>query len=1037
MGCVFLEMATVLLGRSLNDLEVYYATHGTTSRYFYKNEEATEGWINELSSGSDPDEKEVLEWTRSMLKESQTERPTASQIVAKIADTPSEYRYFCFNCLEDAPTSDASRQKFYNISNSDIVNGAILQSYLRRDSVLDTDSEDDTVTSKILEEKGVVSVATEVEHLDDAVEVEIVETFPGEPDIPPASHQHVPNRSLEASPNKPIPIEQHTRADKTREFVTHDDSTPSRMASGVSLRSSIKTPGKPSAAKEVRFGQKHSNEEHSTSSGRFSGLTADRRPLPSEPPEDPVDLDEMPIIAPEPLIAPPLDSQTCYPLPRATLVPSYVLAGSNRFSMKEVRGSDITMGSHNLFVYGRLMFPSVLRAFAARSTQGQGVYSPMHQRRLVPTSSDWANADVSVKNAAEAMTPAKLKDYDAWRPSRMECAAIQHVSRTSSILRNRSERGIPSLEATPSGEVVGFLILGVTEEVLRYCDLVFTSDAESLKRAQRTSEEGGSASHVDGLLQRKLVAVDVQLTSGEYRSLPANTYVWSKGTDHLRHPWRPEAFVRSGDFQNMSHVDGSDWRGEEMMLSKTMKVAYALAGDELCSAIISNDMPKLKNLIDDYRNVDARCRKYGTPLQAAVSTGNDEFVRLLLAHGANPSSKGGKYGSPLIAATVGKRRAITRILLKHRADIFTSHPQYVNALYQAVGSTDYALTEMLLEGGAWLSKDYGEIRDLAIEKRDRELQDLLVEYDVRDAYENPLEERHVGNQPERKHREDVGFLRRYGPVTKAVLRKFVVVSGESGSLRGRKGVAITRAALEAGAPPMILDLIRNAIDPVMKLIDMLKAADKQEELKQKSAVGSTGRVEELDSDEGECELNDQGMSPTTHNSRSGKDITIPVLDQSSSPLSRNSSTSSMSSSRSSSSGEFQHPRKHVKFEENVGNTGAALKLPLRTQRDVSPKDHGAEGYRIARDSGRDTSSSHSERHSGYRSPTPQDPGEPRCRPIVPQIITPSSGRLPLRRPSVVEQVTPSRSSRQMSPVASPKSPQYLVSTTHALFASLA
>lgn len=68
------------------------------------------------------------------------------------------------------------------------------------------------------------------------------------------------------------------------------------------------------------------------------------------------------------------------------------------------------------------------------------------------------------------------------------------------------------------------------------------------------------------------------------------------------------------------------------------------------------------------------------------------------------------------------------------------------------------------------------------------------------------------------------------------------------SFRGRKGVRFTRAAFAAGAPPLILDHIQNAINPVMKLIDLLKAADNQQEAKQKDAMVSIGKVEEIESD---------------------------------------------------------------------------------------------------------------------------------------------------------------------------------------------
>jgi hypothetical protein len=372
MGCVFLEMATVLLGRSLNDLEAYYATHGTTSRYFYKNEEATEGWIDDLGSIAHPDDREVLEWTRSMLVESQKDRPTASQIVAKIADTPSEHRYFCFNCLEDDPINDGGHRQPYHPSTSDIVNGATLQSYVRRDSIHDSD-EDDTVTSKILEEKGMVSVATECDVSDDATQVEQPMAASGESGtIRDAQKltEEVEGVPVPTPTAAELPVVQDQGCDTT----VAKEATSLPAGSITPLRSSLKAAGTPATEKEVRFRPNTDFRfEFRTSSKRFSGLTADRRPLPAEPLEDTVDIEEMPIVAPEPLRPPPLGAGIYYPPPKATLVPSYILAGSNRFSMKEVRASDATMGTHNLFVYGRLMFPSALRAFAARSTQGQGV----------------------------------------------------------------------------------------------------------------------------------------------------------------------------------------------------------------------------------------------------------------------------------------------------------------------------------------------------------------------------------------------------------------------------------------------------------------------------------------------------------------------------------------------------------------------------------------------------------------------------------------------------------------------------------------
>ena len=112
-----------------------------------------------------------------------------------------------------------------------------------------------------------------------------------------------------------------------------------------------------------------------------------------------------------------------------------------------------------------------------------------------------------------------------------------------------------------------------------------------------------------------------------------------------------------------------------------------------------------------------------------------------------------------------------------------------------------------------------------------------MEYDVRDIQQYRLEEdRSSLSISNGRCLADAGGLSKYGNVTKAVIKKFLVLSGESGSFRGRKGVRITRAALAAGAPPLILDHIRNAMDPIMKLIDLLKAVDSQQEVKQKHAI---------------------------------------------------------------------------------------------------------------------------------------------------------------------------------------------------------
>lgn len=169
---------------------------------------------------------------------------------------------------------------------------------------------------------------------------------------------------------------------------------------------------------------------------------------------------------------------------------------------------------------------------------------------------------------------------------------------------------------------------------------------------------------------------------------------------------------------------------------------------------------------------------------------------------------------------------------------------HVNALYQAVAHGDYALAEMLLDSGAWLCREWREVRDLAEELGDGDVQSLLEGYDVRKMHMRYLREsEHL--EEERAGRDEVyddsvnvrllpGQLRHrainwddvnLSKVGVAVVRRIATASRMSGSWKGRRGVAVVLAALNAGAPKEILKLLRGVVNPLRRLAQILREAE--------------------------------------------------------------------------------------------------------------------------------------------------------------------------------------------------------------------
>ncbi|KAK3370365.1 hypothetical protein B0H63DRAFT_486870 [Podospora didyma] len=436
------------------------------------------------------------------------------------------------------------------------------------------------------------------------------------------------------------------------------------------------------------------------------------------------------------------------------------------------------------------------------------------------------------------MTPARLNGFDRWRPDSLNCAAILESNQTSRVLRRRQQNGHEELSFAPPGYVEGFLILGLRPEALRYLDLVFGSDRRTLRTMRPHDDEDRDEDDSEEeqrlqLLRRRQVEVQVQSITGEMTTVSTDTYVWNGSSADFSggNSWEEERFLGSSPMQTLLDESQPTWAKEEQSLATIMKTSFVQAGDYLCGPIMAGNLEELTALLagnkSSFNNPNAGCRVYGHPLQAAIAVGNKDMVQLLLDHDAKVNATGGQYGTPLIAATRTSRKAITKLLLHHGADVFAADRVHVNALYQAVANSDYAVTEMLLEHGAWLGRHWFETLDAAEEAGDEEIRTLLARYDVRKIHRQHMED--GGDECNDANGGGDWNGVRYSKVLTAVVRKVAAVHKVSGNWKGRRGVAVTVAALDAGAPLRLIGMLRNAVTPVKAIFDILEKGDKEQE----------------------------------------------------------------------------------------------------------------------------------------------------------------------------------------------------------------
>jgi ankyrin repeat protein/serine/threonine protein kinase len=101
LGCVFLEMTTVLKGLDLSDVRVFFEGYGSGSTIFASNYYATESWIVQLRvTGESNIDNQPLEWIGQMLKPAPQRRVTAKELfnTINIVNGSERQAVYCRNC---------------------------------------------------------------------------------------------------------------------------------------------------------------------------------------------------------------------------------------------------------------------------------------------------------------------------------------------------------------------------------------------------------------------------------------------------------------------------------------------------------------------------------------------------------------------------------------------------------------------------------------------------------------------------------------------------------------------------------------------------------------------------------------------------------------------------------------------------------------------------------------------------------------------------------------------------------------------------
>ncbi|KAL9087159.1 MAG: hypothetical protein Q9165_006810 [Trypethelium subeluteriae] len=899
LGCVFLEMAVVLAGRTLRDMKTFFSTNGSKREFIYSNPDALSLWIQELRSTmvdsaadytlerSQPPDYQPLDLVRRMCDRDPDRRISSETLVRTIFDfsAPPHYVGQCcrnFKIRVSLDSLDGEPEK-WNEERTPVLH--YLEDHNKAD---DLQQVRDARTSNYLPpsvedaDLTTTTLVAEPECLPEGAGVLVSSTSDDEGSAP-NSYPPVPLPTEKETQLRPLNRSEQKSTEHPRTLST-ENKLPSRVR-GVVERGRMLPPtnldsiacpwpnckppsglamlyfdGPQSLRSHIR--EKHNVHEYSwtrlldgdsalclTSEtghfirvdpktkhsafthgdgvfGRFDEKQRQEHQSPTKGMRTggQGDLSSMIKVKMPGVIGKEEVAWGSARIPKSSYVPSYVLASMNQFRKAELTET-ISAIRKPLFVYGSLMFPSILKRHGESLMSSTGIYSSEQRRRIMTDSTDWAKCNLSIERAAECMTPALLKGYQRVKVPGSSLATLQRDSKN------------------PSSIMQGFLIFGLTREALCCLDHLYEKDGPMhlFTEEQEDRENVSKWDHTHS--SRRDVRVRIATCGGNKMTVDASAYFPEDEIDptSVRIGWDPDIFIHSKSFNKLCGAQSRRWMAEEQNIADMLGIRFVLRGDELVKKICDKDMGALRELIQKGFDVNASSVRFGSPLQAAAHYRNEDAAWYLLKKGAEVNAEGGEYGTALVAAVVQGEEGIVRLLLGKKANLFTSVRTYISALYQAVNRQDVDMTRLLLKKGAWLTNNYDELLDLASERGNSEIKRMLEAYDVRGLYltrglRNSQSRTRIQGSPSKRkavqdEARDTDSESSKGSIVaeadrrkiyQAVLGQWLLLKGTEGEWTGLKGVKLLQTCFANGLPEKFLDRDLQLFQRLIKYVPNLR-----------------------------------------------------------------------------------------------------------------------------------------------------------------------------------------------------------------------